>query len=142
MYQIKATFLYGDYDDGCENDFLPNFELAIDATTIGFDLINDFSQFEYAEYWVSTQINKMSLCLSRIPSSNTNPFITAVSLVPIFPDTNSHPYENLYRGMHYRMHFQWNFGGSGFLGYLLKAQLMFISKMFRVMPSLLRSGKS
>jgi hypothetical protein len=81
------------------------FELAIDATIVGFNLINDFSQFEYAEYWVLSHTNKMSLCLSQIPSSNTNPFITAISLVPIFPDTNSHPYENLYCGMHYCMHF-------------------------------------
>ncbi len=83
-----------------------NFELAIDATiVVGFDLIKDFSQFEYTDYWVLTQTNKMFLCLSQIPSSNTNPFITAISLVPIFPDTNSPPYENLYCGMHYCMHF-------------------------------------
>jgi hypothetical protein len=48
------------------------FELAIDATIVGFNLINDFSQFEYAEYWVLSHTNKMSLCLSQIPSSNTN----------------------------------------------------------------------
>ncbi|CAK9216337.1 unnamed protein product [Sphagnum troendelagicum] len=115
-YQIRATFFYGDYDNGSET-LLPNFELAIDATIVGSNLVSDFAQFQYAEYWVLTQTNVMSLCLSRIPSSNTNPFITAISLVPIYPNINSTAYECLYGGLYYHTHFRWNFGASGLLRY-------------------------
>ncbi len=114
-YQIRATFFYGDYDNVSETALLPNFELAIDATIVGSNLVSDFAQFQYAEYWVLTQTNVMSLCLSRIPSSNTNPFITAISLVPIYPNINSTAYECLYGGLYYHTHFRWNFGASGLL---------------------------
>jgi hypothetical protein len=110
-YQIRATFFYGEYDNGSEF-LLPNFELAIDATIVGSNFITDFAQFQYAEYWVLTQTNVVSLCLSRIPSSNTNPFITAISLVPIYPNINSPAYEYLYGGVYYHTHFRWNFGAS------------------------------
>ncbi len=113
-YQIRATFFYGDYDNGPEF-LLPNFELSIDATIVGSNFITDFAQFQYAEYWVLTQTNVLSLCLPRVPSSNTNPFITAISLVPIYPNINSTAYEYLYGGAYYHTHFRWNFGGSGFL---------------------------
>ncbi|CAK9218329.1 unnamed protein product [Sphagnum troendelagicum] len=116
-YQIRATFFYGDYDNVSETALLPNFELAIDATIVGSNLVSDFAQFQYAEYWVLTQTNVMSLCLSRIPSSNANPFITAISLVPIYPNINSTAYECLYGGLYYHTHFRWNFGASGLLRY-------------------------
>jgi hypothetical protein len=115
-YQIRATFFYGEYDNGSEF-LLPNFELAIDATIVGSNFITDFAQFQYAEYWVLTQSNVVSLCLSRIPSSNTNPFITAISLVPIYPNINSSAYEYLYGRVYYHTHFRWNFGASGLLRY-------------------------
>jgi hypothetical protein len=118
-YQVRATFFYGDYDvigsDFLSEVLLPDFELAIDATIVGSNFITDFEIFQYAEYWVLTQTNVMSLCLSRVPSSNTNPFITAISLVPIYPNINSTAYEYLYGGGHYHTQFQWNFGGSGLL---------------------------
>jgi hypothetical protein len=113
-YQIRATFFYGDYDNWTES-LLPNFELAIDATIVGSNFITDFAQFQYAEYWVLTQTNAMSLCLSRIPSSNTNPFITAISLVPIYPNINSTAYESLFGGLYYHTQIRWNFGASGLL---------------------------
>ncbi|KAH8971561.1 hypothetical protein BDL97_02G149800 [Sphagnum fallax] len=115
-YQIRATFFYGAYGNGSET-LLPSFELAIDATIVGSNFVSDFAQFQYAEYWVLTQTNVMSLCLSRIPSSNTNPFITAISLVPIYPNINSTAYECLYSGLYYHTHFRWNFGASGLLRY-------------------------
>ncbi|KAH9541936.1 hypothetical protein CY35_14G090100 [Sphagnum magellanicum] len=115
-YQVRATFYYGDYDNGSEF-LLPDFELAIDATIVGSNFTTDFTKFQYAEYWVLTQTNVMSLCLSRVPSSNTNPFITAISLVPIYPNINSLAYENLHAGYYYHTHFRWNFGGSGLLRY-------------------------
>ncbi|KAH8937548.1 hypothetical protein BDL97_16G034400 [Sphagnum fallax] len=120
-YQVRATFFYGGYDVN-QSDFLaefllPDFELAIDATIVGSNFITDFAIFQYAEYWVLTQTTVMSLCLSRVPSSNTNPFITAISLVPIYPNINSPAYENLYGGAYYHTQFRWNFGGSGFLRY-------------------------
>ncbi|KAH9541931.1 hypothetical protein CY35_14G090000 [Sphagnum magellanicum] len=120
-YQVRATFFYGDYDvigsDFLSEVLLPDFELAIDATIVGSNFITDFEIFQYAEYWVLTQTNVMSLCLSRVPSSNTNPFITAISLVPIYPNINSTAYEYLYGGGHYHTQFRWNFGGSGLLRY-------------------------
>ncbi|CAM6057654.1 unnamed protein product [Sphagnum tenellum] len=115
-YQIRATFFYGDYDNGSEF-LLPNFELAIDATIVGSNFVTDFAQFQYAEYWVLTQTNVLSLCLSRIASSNTNPFITAISLVPIYPNINSTAYECLYGGYYYHTHFRWNFGASELFRY-------------------------
>ncbi|KAH9541954.1 hypothetical protein CY35_14G090500 [Sphagnum magellanicum] len=118
-YQVRATFFYGDYDvngsDFLAEFLLPDFELAIDATIVGSNFITDFAIFQYAEYWVLTQTNVMSLCLSRVPSSNTNPFITAISLVPIYPNINSTAYKNLYGGVYYHTQFRWNFGGSGLL---------------------------
>ncbi|CAK9271121.1 unnamed protein product [Sphagnum jensenii] len=120
-YQVRATFFYGDYDvnasDFLAEFLLPDFELAIDATIVGSNFITDFAIFQYAEYWVLTQTNVMSLCLSRVPSSNTNPFITAISLVPIYPNINSYAYKNLYGGVYYHTQFRWNFGGSGLLRY-------------------------
>ncbi|KAH9541971.1 hypothetical protein CY35_14G090600 [Sphagnum magellanicum] len=115
-YQVRATFYYGDYDNGSEY-LLPDFELAIDATIVASNFITDFAQFQYAEYWVLTQTNVMSLCLSRVPSSNTNPFINAISLVPIYPNINSTAYEYLYGGYYYHTQFRWNFGASGILRY-------------------------
>ncbi|KAH9541939.1 hypothetical protein CY35_14G090200 [Sphagnum magellanicum] len=115
-YQVRATFYYGDYDNGSEF-LLPDFELAIDATIVGSNFITDFAQFQYAEYWVLTQTNVTSLCLSRVPASNTNPFITAISLVPIYPNINSTAYGYLYSGGYYHTQFRWNFGGSGLLRY-------------------------
>ncbi|CAM6057655.1 unnamed protein product [Sphagnum tenellum] len=115
-YQIRATFFYGDYDNGSEF-LLPNFELAIDATIVGSNFVTDFAQFQYAEYWVLTQTNVLSLCLSRIASSNTNPFITAISLVPIYPNIDSTAYECLYGGYYYHTHFRWNFGASELFRY-------------------------
>jgi hypothetical protein len=108
-YQVRATFYYGKYDNGSEI-LLPDFELAIDATIVASNFITDFAQFQYAEYWVLTQTNVMSLCLSRVPSSNTNPFINAISLVPIYLNINSTAYECLYGGLYYHTQFRWNFG--------------------------------
>ncbi|CAK9198322.1 unnamed protein product [Sphagnum troendelagicum] len=117
-YQVRATFFYGAYDvNGLDPVGLPDFELAIDATIVGSNFITDFAQFQYAEYWVLTQTNVMSLCLSRVPSSNTNPFITAISLVPIYPNNSSLAYQYLNNRLYYHTHFRWNFGGSGFLRY-------------------------
>jgi hypothetical protein len=113
-YQVRATFFYGGYDVN-QSDFLaefllPDFELAIDATIVGSNFITDFAIFQYAEYWVLTQTTVMSLCLSRVPSSNTNPFINAISLVPIYLNINSTAYECLYGGLYYHTQFRWNFG--------------------------------
>ncbi|CAM6003260.1 unnamed protein product [Sphagnum balticum] len=119
-YQVRATFFYGGYDvNGSDPPglFLPVFELAIDATIVDSNFITDFAQFQYAEYWGFTETNVMSLCLSRVPSSNANPFITAISLVPIYPNNSSLAYQFLYGGLYYHTHFRWNFGGSGFLRY-------------------------
>jgi uncharacterized protein YjbI with pentapeptide repeats len=114
-YQVRATFFYGRYDGSVEN-LHPDFELAIDATIVGSNFITDFAQFQYAEYWVFTQTNVTSLCLSRFPFSG-NPFITAISLVPIYPNINSTAYGYLYGGAYYHTFFRWNFGGSGLLRY-------------------------
>jgi hypothetical protein len=117
-YQVRATFFYGNYDNAPEiqdSSLLPDFELAIDATIVGSNFITDYTKFQYAEYWVLTQTNVTSLCLSRVPSSNTNPFITAISLVPIYPNINSTAYLYLYDRAYYHTYFRWNFGGSGLL---------------------------
>jgi hypothetical protein len=114
-YQVRATFFYGGYDVNGSDVGLPDFELAIDASIVGSNFITDFAQFQYAEYWVLTQTNVMSLCLSRVPYSYANPFITAISLVPIYPNNSSLAYHFLQGGLYYHTHFRWNFGGSGLL---------------------------
>jgi hypothetical protein len=77
-YQIRATFCHGVYD----NQYLtsPSFHLAIDGTIVNSIFIGDPFDFQYKEYWVLSQTNVISLCLSR-DSSKTNSFISAISLV-------------------------------------------------------------
>jgi hypothetical protein len=114
-YQIRATFCYGVYD----NQYLtsPSFDLAIDGTIVDSIFIGDPFNFQYKEYWVLSQNNVISLCLSR-DSSTTNPFISAISLVPRSLGPLFSVSDLYFIGLYYRTQFRWNFGGSSFLRYL------------------------
>ena len=85
-YLLRASFLYGSYDNATT---APTFHMAIDATVVAniSTAIEDLNgpaagKSSYQEFTIQPQSNVTYLCLLR-DSTNTNPFISAIALRPL-----------------------------------------------------------
>jgi hypothetical protein len=75
-YVIRGIFFYGSYDNATK---LPSFQMAIDGTVVTNVTFDDPTIFVYHEITFMTQLNNVTfLCLLR-DSSNSVPFISAIS---------------------------------------------------------------
>jgi hypothetical protein len=118
-YLMRGTFFYGFYDNATTT---PSFQMGIDGTIVAHVTFNGTVPFVYYEFiYMSVLNNKATfLCLLR-DSSNSIPFISAISFSPlpeyyfyglIFPSQNLLNYVQT----KYRL----NFGGNRLVRYASK----------------------
>ncbi|KAH9535429.1 hypothetical protein CY35_17G052900 [Sphagnum magellanicum] len=81
VYLIKATFLYGAYDNPTTAT-LPTFQMAIDQTIVANVTFENANTGTYREISYASQANVTFLCLLR-DSSQSNPFVSAISLTDL-----------------------------------------------------------
>ncbi len=83
-YLIRGTFFYGYYDNATT---LPSFQMGIDGTIVANITFDDAYTFVYHEFSYPSQVNNnvTFLCLLR-DSSNSGPFISAISLSQLSND--------------------------------------------------------
>jgi hypothetical protein len=113
-YIVKGTFFYGSYDNATT---LPSFEMGIDGNIVATVTFQDSNTFVYYEFsYVSQPTNNVTfLCLLR-DSSNSVPFISAISLsqLPNYYYENEDYYPYNFSETKYRL----NFGGNGIIRYV------------------------
>ncbi|KAH9532386.1 hypothetical protein CY35_19G090500 [Sphagnum magellanicum] len=115
-YQIRGTFFYGFYDNATTT---PSFQLGIDGTKVANVSFNDAATFVYYEFSYVSGLNTNAtfLCLLR-DSSNSIPFISAISFSPLTDDFfygYSPPPPN--QGHYVQTKYRLNFGGNRFVRY-------------------------
>ncbi len=118
-YQIRGTFFYGFYDNATTT---PSFQLGIDGTKVANVSFNDAATFVYYEFSYVSGLNTNAtfLCLLR-DSSNSIPFISAISFSPLTDDFfygYSPPPPN--KGHYVQTKYRLNFGGNRFVRYASK----------------------
>jgi hypothetical protein len=114
-YMIRGTFFYGSYDNTTK---LPSFQMAIDGTVVANVTFDDPTIFVYHEITFMTQLNNVTfLCLLR-DSSNSVPFISAISFWSL-PDGlwNANVAAVLGEGVYLKTKYRLNFGGSDLVRY-------------------------
>jgi hypothetical protein len=118
-YLIRADFFYGGYDAAVT---APTFQIAIDATVVA-NITTEKTNGGYEEFTVLTQNNVTYFCLLR-DSSDTNPFISGLSLRPIKAYTNMDA--NLVNFNYYRTLHRLNLGGPSLVRYVRQTSLCLI----------------
>ncbi|KAH9532394.1 hypothetical protein CY35_19G091000 [Sphagnum magellanicum] len=115
-YQIRGTFFYGFYDNATTT---PSFQMGIDGTIVANVSFNDAATFVYYEFSYVSQLNNnlTFLCLLQ-DSSNSVPFISAISFSPLPNDFfySASP-SQLYEGHYVQTKYRLNFGGNRFVRY-------------------------
>ncbi len=111
-YQLRGTFFYGDYDN---QSTVPSFEMAVDGTIVASNFTTEANKMVYQEVTYVAQTNFTFLCLLR-DATNTNPFISAISLVNVFATPDM--VDNIYERYYYLTQFRWNFGGNAIIRYV------------------------
>jgi hypothetical protein len=109
-HMIRGTFFYGSYDNATK---LPSFQMAVDGTVVANVTFDDPTKFVYHEITFMTQLNNVSfLCLLR-DSSNSVPFISAISFWSL-PDGfwNPNVAPILGEGVYLKTKYRLNFGGN------------------------------
>jgi hypothetical protein len=122
-YMIRGTFFYGSYDSSPK---LPSFQMAIDGTVVANVTFDDPTIFVYHEITFMTQLNNVTfLCLLR-DSSNSVPFISAISFWSL-PDGlwNANVAAVLGEGVYLKTKYRLNFGGNDVVRYV--AQIILIT---------------
>jgi hypothetical protein len=122
-YMIRGTFFYGSYDNATK---LPSFQMAIDGTIVANVTFDDPTIFVYHEITFMTQLNNVTfLCLLR-DSSNSVPFISAISFWSL-PDgfCNANVAAILGEGVYFKTKYRLNFGGNDLVRYV--AQIILIT---------------
>ncbi len=129
-YMIRGTFFYGSYDNTTK---LPSFQMAIDGTVVANVTFDDPTIFVYHEITFMTQLNNLTfLCLLR-DSSNSVPFISAISFWSL-PDGlwNANVAAVLGEGVYLKTKYRLNFGGSDLVRYVAQIILITIKWFLQV----------
>jgi hypothetical protein len=111
-YQLRGTFFYGYYDN---QSTVPSFEMAVDGTIVASSFTTEANEMVYQEVNYVAQTNFTFLCLLR-DATNTNPFISAISLVNVSPTIAM--FDNIYERYYYLTKLRWNFGGNAIIRYV------------------------
>jgi hypothetical protein len=124
-YLIRGTFFYGYYDNATT---LPSFQMGIDGTIVANITFDDAYTFVYHEFSYPSQVNNnvTFLCLLR-DSSNSVPFISAISLSQLSNDHYYESYGTFVSLFLLETKYRLNFGGDGIVRYV--NQIMLIPKL-------------
>jgi hypothetical protein len=100
-YLVRATFLYGSFD---ESPVYPKFRISLGAAQWSTIVIDDPSSVEAVEAIVLTQTAKLSVCLSD--ATIGHPFISTLELRMFTGSLYSTPYEvDFFLGLSARINF-------------------------------------
>jgi hypothetical protein len=123
-YLIRGTFFYGSYDNATT---LPSFQMGIDGNIVANVTFDDAYTFDYHEFSYPSQLNNniMFLCLLR-DSSNSVPFISAISLSHLL---NYYDYD-YFSLVFFETKYRLNFGGNGIVRYVSQIMLSKVALVF------------